>query len=239
MHKKRGPRLKKWLLLLLCLFVAGGLSLAFINLYIKAETKHAIVSPEEAASLRADCILVLGAWGQENGRPCPMLEDRLNGGIALYEAGASGKLLMSGDHGRKGYDEVGVMKRYALDAGVPSEDVFKDHAGFSTYESLYRARDVFQVQSVVIVTQEYHLYRALYIAQRLGLHAVGVASDPREYAGQGYREAREILARAKDFFQCIFWPKPTYLGEAIPVIGNGDLTNDESDSPDSAGHPKA
>ena len=94
--------------------------------------------------------------------------------------------------------------------------MFKDHAGFSTYESLYRARDVFQVQSVVIVTQEYHLYRALYIAQRLGLRAVGVASDRWEYAGQGYREAREVLARAKDFFQCIFWPKPRYLGEAVP-----------------------
>lgn len=155
-----------------------------------------------------------------------MLEDRLLQGIELYENGASNRLLMSGDHGRKEYDEVNVMKQFAMDRNIVSEHIFMDHAGFSTYESLYRARDVFKAKKIIVVTQEYHLYRALYIAEKLGLEAYGVASDPRQYAGQEYRELREIFARVKDFFNVIFKPEPTYLGEAIPVSGNGDLTND-------------
>lgn len=121
-----------------------------------------------------------------------MLEDRLLQAIHLYEQGASGKLLVSGDHGRADYDEVNVMKQFAMDRGIPSENVFMDHAGFSTYESLYRARDIFEAKRVLIVTQEYHLSRALYVAQKLGLDAQGVAADLRSYGGQTYREMREV-----------------------------------------------
>ena len=101
-----------------------------------------------------------------------------------------------------------------------------DHAGFSTYESLYRARDIFQAKKIIIVTQEYHLYRALYIAQALGLDAYGVNADYRNYSGQTMRDIREILARNKDFLTSVFQPQPTYLGDAIPISGSGDLTND-------------
>jgi len=155
-----------------------------------------------------------------------MLADRLDCGIRLYESGASDRLLMSGDHGREEYDEVNVMKDYAVQAGISSEAVFMDHAGFSTYESLYRARDIFQCKRILIVTQGYHMYRALYIAESLGLDAQGVASDPRAYAGQAMREVREIAARVKDFAMCIVKPLPTYLGDTIPISGNGDATND-------------
>ena len=153
-----------------------------------------------------------------------MLSDRLKRGVELYDAGAAPKLLMSGDHGRTDYDEVNVMKGYAVDAGITSSDVFMDHAGFSTYESLYRARDVFQAKKIIIVTQAYHLHRALYIADALGLDAYGVAADYRPYAGQFRRDIREILARNKDFLTALFQPKPTFLGDAIPVSGDGDLT---------------
>jgi vancomycin permeability regulator SanA len=118
------------------------------------------------------------------------------------------------------------MKRYAIEAGVPSENVFMDHAGFSTYESLYRARDVFKAERIIIVTQKYHLYRAMYVAEKLGLEAYGVASDPRTYRGQQFRELREILARCKDWAYTVLMPEPTYLGEPIPIFGNGDATND-------------
>jgi len=121
---------------------------------------------------------------------------------------------------------IGIMKQYAIDAGVPSEDIFMDHAGFSTYESVYRAKAIFQAENIVVVTQEYHLYRALYIAQNFGLTAHGVACDNVLYAGQTMRDLREVLARNKDFLTSVFKPEPTYLGEAIPVNGNGDLTND-------------
>jgi vancomycin permeability regulator SanA len=118
------------------------------------------------------------------------------------------------------------MKNYVVQAGVPSSDVFMDHAGFSTYESIYRARDVFMVKSAVIVTQTYHLYRALYVARRLGVDAVGVSADTQEYAGRQYRLAREFLARVKDFMMCVFKPEPTFLGDVVPVWGDGDATND-------------
>ena len=134
---------------------------------------------------------------------------------------------MSGDHGREHYNEVGAMKNYALERSVPSENVFMDHAGFSTYETMYRAKEIFKAKKVVIVTQEYHLYRALYIARQLGLEAYGVAADVRTYGGQSMRDAREVLARCKDFALCLFKPEPTYLGDPIPVSGNGDVTNDE------------
>ena len=214
----------------LILIVILGLCLLFgIDFYVRSSTKDRIISPEDVSSVSdADCILVLGAGIRTDGSPSPMLQDRLNTGIELYQNNAAPKLLMSGDHGRKKYNEVQTMKDIALDQGVPSEDVFMDHAGFSTYDSLYRARDVFQARKVIIVTQKYHLYRALYIARSLGLDTWGVSADTRRYRGQSQRDFREILARDKDFFVSVFKPLPKYLGDTIPITGNGDLTNDEN-----------
>ena len=172
-----------------------------------------------------DCILVLGA-GVWRDKPSPMLADRLNQAIELYKNNVSSKIIMSGDHGTEEYDEVNIMKKYAIEKGVPSSDIFMDHAGFSSYDSIYRARAIFDAKKIVIVTQEYHLYRALYIANSLGIDAYGVGADPRQYAGETYREVREILARNKDFVKCILKPEPTYLGDTIPVSGSGDITND-------------
>lgn len=197
-----------------------------INLYVKISTNKQIIKENDYTELSdVDCIIILGAgiWGD---KPSPMLEDRLLEGIKLYKNGASDKIIMSGDHGRKEYDEVSIMKNYAIEKGIPSENIFMDHAGFSTYESIYRAKDIFQANKIIIVTQKYHLYRALYIANQLGLEAYGVGADPRQYVGATYREIREILARDKDFIKCIFKPEPTYLGDTIPVSGNGDITND-------------
>lgn len=198
-----------------------------INLYVKETTKKQIINNSDYTKLEnIDCIIVLGAgiWGD---KPSPMLEDRLLEGINLYNNNVSNKIIMSGDHGREEYDEVNIMKNYAIEKGVPSENIFMDHAGFSTYESIYRAKEIFKAKKVVIVTQKYHLYRALYIANQLGLEAYGVGSDPRKYVGATYRELREILARDKDFIKCIFKPEPTYLGETIPVSSNGNATNDK------------
>ncbi|NLK04203.1 MAG: DUF218 domain-containing protein [Clostridiales bacterium] len=213
-------------IILIILLVLGLATVFGINTFIKTSSKKRFLSLEEATNLDdVDCILVLGAgvWGD---RPTHMLEDRLEYGISLYKMGASGKLLMSGDHGRENYDEVNIMKNYAVNHGVLSSDVFMDHAGFSTYESIYRARDIFEAEKIIIVTQEYHLYRALFIADKLGLEAYGVASDPREYVGQRSRNIRELLARVKDFLYVIVKPEPTYLGDTIPVSGDGDVTND-------------
>lgn len=180
----------------------------------------------DAADEKYDCVLILGAHVYENGRPCGMLADRLDRGIELYFAGAADKILVSGDHGSDDYDEVNAMKAYCVNAGVPSEDVFMDHAGFSTYDSVVRAKKIFGCESVMIVTQKYHLYRALYIARSNGLRCAGASASAHEYGGQRMREAREFLARVKDFGYVVFGVKPVFLGDPVPISGSGDATND-------------
>ena len=214
----------------ICLIIVIALMLIIlgINLYVKSSTKNQIIENNDYSNLKdIDCIVVLGAgiWGN---KPSPMLEDRLLQAIDLYQNNVSSKIIMSGDHGKQDYDEVNTMKNFAIDKGVPSESIFMDHAGFSSYESIYRAKEIFGAKKIVIVTQKYHLYRALYIANQLGIEAYGVGADPRQYVGATYRELREILARNKDFIKCIFKPEPTYLGDTIPVSGNGDITNDKN-----------
>ncbi len=221
-HRKLWP----WLIIIALLLIVPFL----IDRAVVASSEPYLVSKDEAAGLQADCVLVLGAGVWEGDRPSPVLQDRLLYGIALYESGAASRMLMSGDHGRKEYDEVNVMKAFAIERGVPSGHIFMDHAGFSTYESMYRARDIFKAQRIIIVTQQYHLYRAVYIARSLGLDAYGVAVSDA-YTAQihrNLRNLREMFARVKDFFYCMIKPLPTYLGEAIPVSGNGDLTNDKT-----------
>ena len=223
---KKTKRRKIATLLGIVLAVLAGLPLG-INGYMLASARGETLTLQQASSLQADCILVLGAGVLADGSPSYMLTDRLTQGLELFEAGASQRLLMSGDHGRTHYDEVNAMKSWAVERGVPSSCVFMDHAGFSTYESLYRAKEVFCARRVVIVTQGYHLPRALYIARVLGLEAVGVAADLRPYAQSTnlYNTLREFAARCKDFFYALAKPKPTFLGEQIPVFGNGDATN--------------
>ena len=225
---KKSVKLKQILMILLCLALVGVVALCSINGFVKAVAKERILTVEEAAELEdVDCIIVLGCQVRDDGTLSHMLRDRLVRGIEVYNAGAAPKLLMSGDHGRKDYDEVNAMKQYAIDNGVASENVFMDHAGFSTYETVYRAKEIFEADKVIIVTQEYHLYRALYIAEKLDIEAYGVSSDLNNYTGQSMRDFREILARCKDWAMCIFKPEPTYLGDVIPVDGNGDVTNDK------------
>lgn len=217
-------RIIKYLIILIIVGISIVLS---INFYVILSTKKQIVDLSNLKNKNDyDCIIVLGAgiWGD---KPSPMLQDRLDEAIKLYEEGIAPKLIMSGDNGREGYDEVNVMKEYAINKGIPSEDIFMDHAGFSTYESIYRAKEIFKVEKAIIVTQKYHLYRALHIGNKLGINVTGVGADPRKYSGQIFRELREILARNKDFIQAIFKLKPTYLGESVPVSGDGNITNDK------------
>lgn len=215
---------KKIIIAILCICLLGGIAVVGINAYMISYANKYILTEEDLKSEDFDCIMVLGA-GLWDGEPSPMLQERLDFGLIAYETECSEKLLMSGDHGRKEYDEVNKMKELAVQNGVPADNVFMDHAGFSTYESMYRARDVFQVEKMVIVTQEYHLYRAVYNARKLGIDAYGFAADRLEYPI--YNDVREALARLKDFFYCIVEPEPTYLGEVIPISASGSLTDDK------------
>ena len=229
-NRKNGgtSKLKSVLGWLLAVAIFGLVLVFGIDALVRQSVSDRILPQEQASELAdVDCILVLGCLVHTDGDPSDMLEDRLKRGVALYDAGAAPKLLMSGDHGREDYDEVDAMKRYAVEAGIPSADVFMDHAGFSTYESVYRAKEIFCADKILIVTQEYHLYRALYIARAMGIEAYGVSADYRGYLNQEARDLREVLARVKDFAMCIFKPEPTYSGETIPVWGDGELTHDD------------
>ena len=217
--------LKKIISAVICIGIVCITAIMGISFYVVKSSEKYILDIDNAGE-GYDCVLVLGCavWGNT---PSHMLEDRLLVGIELCKKGASEKLLVSGDHGSDEYDEVNVMKNFATDRGISSENVFMDHAGFSTYESMYRARDIFKAKKVLIVTQEYHLYRAIFVARRLGLDAYGVTSDLRDYGGQIFRDIREILARNKDLIYTVIQPEPTYLGDTIPVQGNGNETNDK------------
>lgn len=206
--------IKRLLILVICLAALGAALMLAVSGYVKLSEKDRLLSVSEAAELSdVDCIVVLGCQVRADGSPSAMLRERLMRSVELYEAGASRKILMSGDHRTDDYNEVDAMVRFAVENGVPDEDVLADPAGLSTYISVYRARDVFRAKKVVIVTQEYHLYRALYIAERLGLDAYGVACDQVRYSGQGFRDIREALARCKDLVKCILEPGR----EAIPT----------------------
>lgn len=227
---KLGKR-KKIIAIVLCVIVGIGLlgvGIVFgINAYVKGSVDDKIMGVEESTELEGlDCIIVLGCKVKEDGSPSDMLKDRMKRAIELYENGVAPKILMSGDHGQTNYNEVMTMKQYAIDAGVPSEDIFMDHAGFSTYETMYRAKEVFGVEKAIVVTQDYHMYRSLYIANELGIDAYGCPSARYNYSGQTSRDIREVAARCKDFVTTIFKPEPTYLGEAIDIGGSGDVTND-------------
>ena len=224
---KQKKILRTSFMVIICLIVIGIVLTFWVNAYVKFSGGKKIISPETATKLTdIDCVIVLGCGVDSNGNPSWMLQDRLKRGIDLYKQGTANKILMSGDHGRKSYDEVNTMKQVAIDAGVPSSDIFMDHAGFSTYDSIYRAKEIFEADSVIIVSQNYHLYRALYISEKLGIKAYGVNADYRIYGGEKYRETREVLARFKDFLKTILKPEPTYLGDVIPVSGDGNITND-------------
>jgi len=224
--------MKKKYIVLFSIFGIGLLGIIYslgINYYVKNSTKNRLYEFDDILNVQlenVDCILVLGAGIREDGSPSLMLEDRLRTSIELYNYYKDIPILVSGDHGRNGYDEVNTMKNYLIDNDIPNNMIFMDHAGFSTYDSIYRAIKIFEVKKTIVVTQEYHLYRALFISKRLGLDAYGVSSSIRSYGGQSYFTFREFLARNKDFLKTIIKPKSTYLGEAIPISGDGNVTND-------------
>ena len=223
---RKKPLAVKILLAVLILAGVAAVLAVTLNLIVCLSTKDRMQSVGDSLDSRGyDCIIVLGCgvWGDT---PSPLLTDRLDAAIELYRAGAAPKLLMSGDHGQKDYDEVSVMRRYAMERGVPSEDIFLDHAGFSSYETMWRAANVFGVRRAIVVTQKYHLFRSLYDARAFGIEAEGAIATGHTFASLPMWEARECLARMKDFFWCILKPSATYGGDPIDIHGNGEVTVD-------------
>lgn len=217
--------IKRAAILLAGCIVLGILVVFAVDYHVKSFAKPYIKSINELPS--SEAILVLGALVHPNGDVSGILHDRLETAKEVYDTNTSLKVIVSGDHGTKEYDEVHAMKQYLMDKSLKSESIFMDHAGFNTYESMFRAKEIFQANRLIIVTQEYHLSRAIYIARKMGIDAYGVPADKMAYRAIKKYEAREILARNKDFVNVNFTkPNPTYLGEVIPISSDGNLTND-------------
>lgn len=187
------------------LFIIGGFS---VSAAMKGSVSKKI---EKAPEATYDCIIVFGAKVKDNGKPSDMLADRLEAGIRLFHDKKASRILMTGDGEHDDYNEVKAMKAYAVNAGVPEECILTDPYGLSTYDSIWRAVNIFNIKSAILVTQEYHLYRALYIAQKSGLATVcGVSASLRQYSNQLFRDLREIPARFKDLFYTMTSHKPKY-----------------------------
>ena len=229
--------------LVLIIIVSVILGSALINSYVKIEGRSMIVAtlagedPESDGAdigaplkdeevrqkikdLDPECAIVLGAGITNSETPSPMLKERLDASILLYREGLVKKLLLTGDNGQAHHNEIHVMLKYCIDAGIPGKSIFCDHAGFSTYDSMYRAYNIFEVKRAIVVTQSYHIYRALYLAKKRGIKVLGVASDQRRHVGQEARDVREFLARVKDFFKQIKNSPSTFGGEKIPISGD-------------------
>lgn len=205
--------------LLVCLLVA------IINFYVYQIGKTRIIPALEQLP-KTQAMLILGSRVYENGNMSAILKDRVDTGLLVYQKGKASKILISGDHGRTTYDEVNTIKDYLLAHGVPAEDIFLDHAGFDTYDSLYRAKAIFKVKSLIIITQQFHLPRALYLGHALGLEVYGFASDLQRYQSDLYNNLREIPARTKAFLDITFNSSPKFLGSTIPIDGDSKLSWD-------------
>jgi vancomycin permeability regulator SanA len=197
-----------------------------VNVYVGAIGNKKITSLELVPE--ADAAVILGALVRPDGNVSSMLADRLDVGYNLYNEGKVKKILVTGDHGKNNYNEVTAMKKYLMDKGVRREDIFMDHAGFDTYDSLVRAKKIFKADNVIVVSQEYHLVRALYISEKIGLEAYGVAALNYNPPKMPYYQLREYAACIKSFIEAdIIRPDPKYLGEEIPISGNGIATEDD------------
>lgn len=190
-------RLKLIIVVISALILLSVLFMIAVNLFVVNVSEENILYDLESMP-KVDAIVVLGAGLRSDGTPSDMLSDRLSTAIELYKTGISDKIILSGDCSGADYDEVGAMYSYCVEKGIPEDSLVRDNEGFSTYESIYNVIERLDCNHFIVVTQKYHLYRAVYIAQNMGADVIGVNSDPREYRGQSVRLLREYVARVKD-----------------------------------------
>lgn len=219
--------IKRGIIALSSLFLIALLMATAITLYIQNYSNKYIYSSSIQAIPNCYTALVLGASVHRNGDLSTILLDRVDRAIELYNGGKIKRFLLSGDHGDHDYDEVNTMKNYLLKKGIDSADIFLDHAGFDTYNSVVRAKEIFNVDSMYIVTQNYHLYRAIYIARNNGIEAFGFTADRRSYPGIYKYTVREWFANVKSWYWTATNHQPHFLGNKIPMRGDSRLSWDK------------
>lgn len=206
-NRKRRRRVPLLLKIILVLILLPPLTAIAINLFMFLTTNGDMYTPDELADANADCIVVLGAGIEADGTPSPVLAERLDTAITLYENGASKDIIVSGGEDAA-QSEVTAMRNYLLEAGIPSLAIQIDTHGIDTYASVKNLRTTFDVQHVILVSQRFHLYRAIYIAEHFNLDASGCPASEQGISDTGLL-IREFAARIKDFAQCAFGEVPT------------------------------
>jgi SanA protein len=217
--------MQKFLKMLCVLALVTIAVITGINIYINRVSSNSLFTKvSELPS--AYTALVLGAHVSKEGVPSSFLHDRLETAWLLYQQKKVKRLLLSGDHGTIGYDEVNNMRNYLLEKGVDTRDIFLDHAGFDTYNSIVRARDIFGVNEMIVVSQEFHLPRALYIANGKKVKAYGIVADQSDYGSLRYLKFRERIACLKAFIEVLINKEPKFRGEKIPITGDSRKSYD-------------
>ena len=203
-------------------FAIGFLVFVIVNvLFIMSSTSSYRYAHIEELP-HAQAAVVLGALIMPDGTLSPVLQDRVDMAVRLYKAGIVGNILVTGDNSSLAYNEVNPVRLYLLAQDIPDKDIFLDHAGFNTYSSMYRARDIFLTKKIIVVSQSFHVPRAVYIARALGIEAYGIDADQGYYLMKNY--AREVVADLKATFDLIIKTQPKYLGEEIPITGDGRIS---------------
>ncbi|EKD27056.1 MAG: hypothetical protein ACD_79C00902G0001 [uncultured bacterium] len=211
--------------LILILVITFFAVLILINIYVNSYS-YKFIKSDIADLPRSNTVLVLGARVLPKNVMSNILLDRMSSAVELYKQKKVSKFLLSGDHGDKYYDEVNTMKTFLIKQGILGDDIFLDHAGFNTYDSIVRAKKIFQVNDLIIVTQKFHLNRSVYIARKIGLNAHGFIADRRTYFHRKYYAFREFFAKIKAFINVLSDKKPKFLGPAIPITGDSKLSWD-------------
>jgi len=217
--------LKKYLKIFLYLIIIGLVAVLSVNVYVKSSTKK-YISHTLKKFPKNDVGIIFGA-GINGDQPSKYLKDRLDAGILLYKAKRINKILLSGDNGREEYDELTVMKNYCFSHGVDTTKIFIDYAGFDTYSTMYRAKHIFKIKKATLISQEYHLNRAIYIGQKLGIKSVGYSANKGEYLGYKYVTFREYLSIFKSFFDVLRNREPRFLGNPININGPSNYSKED------------
>lgn len=218
--KSLAPKWNKTMAIVVWLLLTAVVLLIISDIYVVFSGRQGIY--DEINSLpESQAVMVLGSSVLRNGQMSDIFRDRATMALEVYNSGKARKILVSGDYQANDYDEVGTAKKFLLENGIPAEDIFLDYAGYDTYDSIYRAKYIFKVKTLIISTQSFHLPRALYLARGMGIEAVGITADLREYSLGMHNLLRENAARIKAFYELITNEKSKVTGDPVPITGDG------------------
>ncbi len=217
--------MKKYTIFVICLTLLTSIFIFGVNYYVLSFSRNNYFYDVEWLDTK---YLWLVFWASviNNKYPSDILKDRLKVSYEAYFTWKIKKIIVSWDNSKVNYNEPEVMKNYLISLWVKEQDIYLDYAGFDTYDSLYRAREIFDATEIVLFTQDFHLKRAMYIWNKLGLKVYWVETNLQKYIKQNYNNRRELFARLKAFFEIeIFKNKPKYLGEKIHIITDEQIEN--------------